>query len=85
MFNLIPLFLTPSVLLIAAATIPAVLLLLYVYRMDRLEKEPWSIIWRLGLFGAISTALAQITESIGIAGLPYIVSAGGRAYYLILC
>lgn len=85
MFYLLPLFLTPSALLIAAAIIPAIILLIYVYRMDRLEKEPWSMIWRLGLFGAISTALAQITESIGVAGLPYIVQAGGKAYYLILC
>ena len=40
MFNLIPLlFLTPSIILIAAAVIPAVVLIIYVYRMDRLEKE----------------------------------------------
>ena len=86
MFSLIPLlFLTPSFILIAAAVIPAVALLIYVYKQDRLEREPWSVIWRLGLFGAISTALAQITESIGIAGLPYITQAGSRAYYFVLC
>ena len=85
MFNLIPLFLSPSIILIAAAVIPAIALLIYVYKQDRLEKEPWSVIWRLGLFGAISTALAQITESIGIAVLPYLTQAGSRAYYLLLC
>jgi len=86
MFNLIPLiFLTPSVILIAAAVIPAVVLLVYVYRMDKLEKEPWSVIWRLVLWGAISTALAQLTESAGIAALPYLVRAGSKAYYVILC
>ena len=86
MFSLIPiLFLSPSVILIAAAVIPAIVLLIYVYRMDRLEKEPWSIIWRLALFGAISTALAQITENIGIAALPYVTQAGSKAYYLLLC
>ena len=86
MFNLIPvLFLSPSVLLIAAAIIPAVALLIYVYRMDRLEKEPWSMIWPLVLLGAVSTALAQFTESIGTAALPYLTQAGSRAYYLVLC
>jgi RsiW-degrading membrane proteinase PrsW (M82 family) len=86
MFSIVPLiFLSPSVILIAAAVIPAVALLIYVYRMDRLEKEPWPIIWRLGLFGAISTALAQVTESIGTAALPYFAHPGGKAYYLILC
>ena len=86
MFSIVPLiFLSPSLILIAAAVIPAVVLLIYVYRMDRLEKEPWPVIWRLGLFGAISTALAQVTESIGIAGLPYLASPGGKGYYLLLC
>ncbi len=85
MFYLIPLFLSPSVLLIAAAVIPAVVLLIYVYRMDRLEKEPWSMIWRLALFGAISTALAQITENVGTAVLPYLTRAGSKMYYLLLC
>lgn len=86
MFSIVPLiFLSPSVILIAAAVIPAVALLIYVYRMDRLEKEPWPIIWRLGLLGAISTALAQVTESIGTAALPYFAHPGGKAYYLILC
>ena len=39
MFYLIPLFLSPSALLIAAAIIPSIVLLVYVYRKDRLEKE----------------------------------------------
>ena len=86
MFNLIPLlFLTPSIILIAAAVIPAVVLIIYVYRMDRLEKEPWSMIWRLALLGAISTALAQLTENAGIAILPHLARAGSKAYYAILC
>ena len=84
--SLIPLlFLTPSAVLIAAAVIPAVALIIYVYKQDRLEKEPWSMIWRLVLLGAISTLLAQVTESVGIAALPYVTQAGSNAYYLVLC
>lgn len=86
MFSLIPIiFLTPSIILIAAAVIPAIALFIYVYRQDRLEKEPWSMMWRLLLFGALSTALAQITESLGISILPYFTQAGGTGYYLALC
>ncbi|MBR4334267.1 MAG: hypothetical protein IKP72_16460 [Clostridia bacterium] len=34
----------PNIILIAAAVIPAVLLLIYVYKADRLEKEPASLL-----------------------------------------
>lgn len=86
MFSLIPLlFLTPNVILIAAAVIPAIVLLIYVYKMDRLEKEPWPVIWRLVLLGAISTALAQLTENGGIAILPSLAEPGSKAYFAILC
>ena len=51
--------------LIAAAVIPAVILLLQVYRADRLEKEPTVLLISLLVFGVIATALAIVTETIG--------------------
>ena len=85
MFSLVPiLLLTPNVLLILSAVIPAVLLLIYVYRQDRLEKESWRLIGKLVLFGAVSTLAAQILENVGIALLPYITKAGSDAYYILL-
>ena len=51
--------------LIAAAVIPAVILLLQVYRADRLEKEPTGLLISLLVFGVIATALAIETETIG--------------------
>ena len=51
--------------LIAAAVIPAVILLLKVYRADRLEKEPTGLLISLLVFGVIATALAIVTETIG--------------------
>ena len=51
--------------LIAAAVIPAVILLLQVYRADRLEKEPTGLLISLLVFGVIATALAIVTETIG--------------------
>ena len=55
----------PNVLLIAAAVVPAVLLMLYVYRKDRLEKEPRGLLLTLAVQGIISTALAAYAERLG--------------------
>ena len=51
--------------LIAAAVIPAVILMIQVYRADRLEKEPTGLLISLLVFGVIATALAIVTETIG--------------------
>ena len=51
--------------LIAAAVIPAVVLMVQVYRADRLEKEPAGILISLLVFGVFATALAIVTETIG--------------------
>lgn len=51
--------------LIAAAVIPAVILMVQVYRADRLEKEPAGILISLLVFGVFATALAIVTETIG--------------------
>ena len=54
-----------NILLIAAAVIPAVLLLLKVYRSDRLEKEPPKLILGLVLCGVLATLLAMGGEWVG--------------------
>jgi len=51
--------------LIAAAVIPAVILMAYVYKMDRLEKEPGRLLLSLVIFGILSTVLAVIAEEVG--------------------
>ena len=51
--------------LIAAAVIPAILLMIIVYRMDRLEREPKGLLWSLILFGILATAVAGYLEQIG--------------------
>ena len=71
-------------LLIAAAIIPAIILLVYIYKKDHLEKESASLLIKLVLFGIISTALASITETIGIAVLPYFIKSGSTIYNLVL-
>lgn len=52
-------------LLIAAAVIPAVVLMIQVYRADRLEREPVGMLLSLLVFGVLATALAIVTETIG--------------------
>jgi len=61
----------PNVLLIAAAVVPALVLLVYVYRKDHIEKEPNALLVRLLLWGILSTFLAVVSESIGAAALAF--------------
>ena len=52
--------------LIAAAVLPALVLMGYVYRMDRLDKEPWPLLLSLMIQGVVSTALAVFAERLGM-------------------
>ena len=77
--------LSPSFRLIVAALIPALYLLIKVYRSDRIEKEPTSLLVSLVIYGFISTAIASVLERIGM----FLLSAtslteGSREYNLIL-
>lgn len=70
------LFLSPKALLIAAAVIPAAVLLIYVYRKDRIEKEPDSLLLQLVLFGGLSTLLAVVAETVGATLLALLLPGG---------
>ena len=52
------------IILLAAAVLPAIYLLSKVYKMDTIEKEPWSILRKLLLWGAISGIPAALVESL---------------------
>ena len=56
-------------ILIAAAVIPAVILLVRVERLDRLEKESTGLLLSLVVFGVVSTSVAALGERIGMAVL----------------
>ena len=64
-------FSNPNLLLIAAAVVPALVLLGYIYRKDRIEKEPNTLLARLLLWGVVSTFLAVVTESLGASALAF--------------
>ena len=55
---------SPKIWLIIMAVIPAVLLMRYVYRADRLDKESPRLLVSLVLMGIISTLIAYVIERV---------------------
>ena len=82
-FLLAPLM-TYNFILIAAAVIPAVFLMIKVFRSDRLERESPSLLLRLAVMGVLSSLLALVEEWIleGLLGL--LVSEQSTAYNILL-
>ena len=78
------LLLNPLTILVAAAVIPAVILLFEIYKYDRLEKESGGLLRSLVLKGIFATALAVVTERIGIAILGRMFPDDSFIYYVIL-
>ena len=73
-----------NLLLILAAVVPALILLVQVYRADRLEKEPVSLLLGLVAWGVVAAELAAITERAGVWLLNLILgvdAAGGTVPY----
>ena len=52
-------------ILIAAAVLPAIFLLVHVYRADKLEKEPAPLLISLVLYGIAATFIALVLERAG--------------------
>ena len=48
--------------LIALALLPAIALVVWIYRQDRVEKEPKGLLWKVFLFGVLSVIPAMILE-----------------------
>ena len=72
-----------QLILVAAAVIPAVALMIYVYKADKLEKEPTTLLWRLILQGIISTALAVFTERLGAQALGSFIRPNTLLYQIV--
>ena len=69
---------------IVAAVVPAVYLLIRVYRADRLEKEPAGLLISLVVLGIASTALAGIAEEFGEELLLELFPEEGLAFNILL-
>ena len=70
-------------LLFLAAVIPAILLLVRVYRLDRIEKEPTGLLLKLLLGGALSGIPAAILEVIAIRLISLVVPPQTVLFLLI--
>ena len=70
------LYLAPKGLLIAAAVLPAIVLLVYVYRRDRIEPEPRRLLISLLLCGVAATLMAVVAESVGAVALAFFLPGG---------
>lgn len=51
--------------LLALAIIPGIIVLIYVYKKDKIEKEPKKLIWKLVFFGVLSALPAIVFELAG--------------------
>lgn len=76
--------LTTNPILIAAAVIPAVFLMVKVYKADRLDREPKSLLVSLLFFGILSTAIAVALEELGSFLLGILFRKEGILYNLIM-
>lgn len=56
--------------LMMLAILPGILIIIYIYRKDKVEKEPWSLILKLMIFGAISCIPASFMESMIDSAMP---------------
>ncbi len=67
-----------------AALLPAYFLMRYIYRMDRIEKEPIRLLFSLVGMGLIAAGIASLAEGIGIKVLGSFVYPNSRAYVILL-
>lgn len=71
-------------ILIMAAVIPAVFLLFWVYRSDRLERESGRLLWRVIIAGVLSSLIALVLERLSCWILDSAVDEGSKLYNIIL-
>ena len=68
----------------AAALLPAIVLLRYIYRRDRIEKEPPALLLRLILGGILSAFAAILLETVGMWILPFFAEPETELYNVLL-
>ncbi len=83
-YFLIDTVLSWNFVLIAAAAIPALCLMVWVYRSDRLEKESHALLRRLAVAGVLASLLALLEERVLSAALAALVPESAGAYDVIL-
>ena len=71
-----------DLLLIIGAVLPALLLMFYIYKMDKVESEPIGMLARLVLFGCLITLPAALIETVLDTVFSYVF--GYNMFYLLV-
>lgn len=71
--------------LVVLAALPAIALIIYIYKQDKVEKEPVGLLLKLLLLGALSIITALIGEIAGDKIISLFVSGDSMAYAYIDC
>ena len=74
----------PSAVLMAASIIPALALLVYVYRQDRIDKEPLHLLGLLILYGIVATVIAKVLERLGLFVVNHVAAKNTVLYDVLL-
>ena len=77
-------FFNEDALLIASAVIPALILLIYIYKIDKLDREPAGLLFGLLVRGIEATALACFTETIGSGILDFFLPENTVLYQFLM-
>ena len=83
-YFLLPTLMSYDFILVIAAVVPAVFLMIKVYRSDRLEKESPAMLWSLMRAGIFSSLIALVEERILGALLDLALPDSGVLYNVIL-
>lgn len=71
-------------ILLPAAVIPAIVLLVKIYKADKREKEPPELLASLVIYGVLATALAIFAERLGGWLLPRLLRPDTLAYNAVV-
>lgn len=72
--------------LLFLALLPGIIIIIYIFRKDKVEHEPWPLIWKLVAFGALSCLPAMFLETFMTAvGPGYAEGTIGYAVYEAFC
>ncbi|MCR5824982.1 MAG: PrsW family intramembrane metalloprotease [Oscillospiraceae bacterium] len=74
----------PTLIYLAAALLPAIILLRYVYRHDTVEPEPKGLLVSLLVMGCLSALCSGVLEAVADAFLSVAVEPGSRLYTVLL-
>ena len=72
------------IIYVLAAVIPAAILMCYIYKKDRIEREPPWLLGSLTLLGVAAALVALVLEILGQSILDSLVSFNNPKYILLL-